>query len=181
MKKTIVQIKDIEWYETNKNDHGIVYKDINDDTDFFSRGQSIYCGKISEVISIDNFGNYKLKIDNGEWIFRSWMLSSEKEEDITDEIIDAVFTDETMEEIINNIPLEERIDKITSDKIDKQSEAFKIQIINEINSWNLGFNLGLVAMNIISADKSNIENYKSLMELSITCLKNELENLKKEK
>lgn len=182
MKKTFVQIKDIAWYETNKDANGIVYLTPNDDSNFLSRGQAKYLGQLSEVHDIDAFNNYKLIVDNGEWLWKEWQFSIIEEKDITDEIIDAVFTDGAMEEIIDNVsyPVEERIDKISSDKMDKQSSEFKMKLINEINSWNLSFNLGMVAMNIISADKANIENYKNLIDISILCLQNEIKDLEKD-
>lgn len=185
MKKTIVQIKGIEWYDTNKDEHGKVFNNPQDDTDFFSRGQTEYCGMIAEVVEKDEFNNYfKLDIDKGIWAWKLWMFETIDEREAKEEIIEAEFIEEPLElgdPDKNPLYKENKILEIGSKHTkDKTSLEFKSQIINEINSWDLSFNLGMVVLNIISADKLNLENYKHLIEVSILCLQNELDDINKE-
>jgi hypothetical protein len=118
------------------------------------------------------------------------MFSSIEEKDITNDIIEAEFKEnfpsEELEELLDDMtrPVEERIDKIeelSDNKVDKQSEEWKVKIINEIATWGLSFPCSMVVMNIISSDKNDIKNYKSLINISIALLQNELKDLEKEK
>lgn len=175
MKKTIVQIRDYAWYEANKDDHGIVYFENNpeNETNFFSLGQSDFCGRIATVIKIDANGNYKLDIDSNGWIWRSWMFESEKEVDITDDIIDAEFSekDPVSPKAIKNY-FEQSIKETLSE--DKTSIEYKTEIISLINKWKLSFNTGSAISQILFSDK---DSYKHNLELAIVFLQNELKEL----
>ena len=178
MKKvTIVQIKDIAWYDENKDDHGIIYFDKEkNDADFFSRGQSEFLGRLSEVIAIDKSNNYRLQIDAGEYIWKEWQFSNIEEKEVNnDNIIDVAYEDHEI--ISNDKEIHESI--MIEDK--RNTVEFKADIINDINSWGLSFNLGTAIINLITANKNQINNYKSQIEISLLCLQNELAELDKEK
>jgi hypothetical protein len=179
MKKIIVQIKDLAWYEANKNEKGIVYLDPAVDNDFFSRGMEIYCGKITEVTNIDTSGNMKLKIDGGEWLWKNWMFSIMEEKEVSDDnIIDVTFK-EDHEIISEDKEIHEAI--MLEDFSERNTLEFKMKLINDVNKWNLPFNIGTCLVNILTSNKNNIQSYKNSIEIAIICLQNELKELEKEK
>jgi hypothetical protein len=178
MKKMFAQIKNLKWYDENKDDHGIVYLDKEkNDGDFFSRGQSEFLGRLSEVIAVDKSNNYKLLIDNSEYIWKEWMFVNVEEKEVNNENIIDVEYKEDHEIILEDKEIHETI--MIEDK--RNTVEFKTDIINDINSWGLSFNLGTAIINLITANKNNIDGYKNQIEISLLCLENELKEIKKEK
>ena len=178
MKKTFVTIKDIQWYEENKDEHGIVYLDPVNDSDFFSRGQSEFLGRLSEVTAVDKSNNYKLQIDKNEYIWKEWQFSSIEEKEINnDGIIDVTYEDHEIisedKEIHNYIKESLQIE-------DKRSTVqFKADLIHDINEWGLGFNIGTCLINLISLNKNDLTSYKNLLEICRICIDNELKEMEK--
>ena len=175
MKKTIVQIKDLTWYEMNKDEHGIVYLDPVNDTDFFSRGQAEFLGRVSEVATVDNSNNYRLKIDKGEYIWKEWQFASIEEKDVTDDVIDVDYKEEPVgEKAVKNY-----INESLQIEDKRSTVQFKADLIHDINEWGLGFNIGTCLINLISLNKNDATSYKSLLEICKICIENELAEIDK--
>lgn len=185
MKKTFVTIKDITWYDENKDDHGIVYLDPANDSDFFSRGQSEFLGRLSEVISIDKSNNYKLQIDNAEYIWKEWQFSNIEEKEINNEdVIDVSYNNIEEDIISKDKEIHELFEKDVTKSLqieDKSSIEFQTDIIKSISDWNLNFLLGTAVTNIIQASKVNIKEYENNLYIAILCLQNELAEVEKGK
>lgn len=54
-----VRIRSKEWYEQNKNEHGL----ITETQPNFVSSMSRYCGRIATIIEIDEDGDYKIDLD----------------------------------------------------------------------------------------------------------------------
>jgi hypothetical protein len=176
MKKIIVQIKDIQWYEENKDEHGIVYFDKEkDDTNFFSRGQVPFLGRVAEITHEDSSGNYRINLDDGEYIWKKEMFVSMEEKDCNDDIIDVDFK-EDHEIISNDKEIHESIKSLQlEDKISFHSTTEKIKSIID---WNLNFTIGTIINLLISADEKNKTEYSNNIRTAIKFLQNELERIK---
>ncbi|WP_195375371.1 hypothetical protein [Parabacteroides leei] len=75
-----VRIKSIEWYNQNKEEHGLIINDA-EESNVFCSGMSLYCGRELTVKAIDPDGRYSLTDNDGigdgdlyTWSWEEWMF-----------------------------------------------------------------------------------------------------------
>lgn len=78
-----VRVKSLEWYNSNKNAEGKVYKD-GISSIYFTEGMTFWCGKIVQIEKI--FGDTYYLVDGSychwqDWMFEDEVVTEEKHED----------------------------------------------------------------------------------------------------
>ena len=72
-----VQIKNLDWYNQNKDEDGDVYLSMS-----FVANMSKYCGQVATIIKASGHNKYKIALDNGYYNWSDEMFEGLVEEEI---------------------------------------------------------------------------------------------------